>query len=359
MKIFFFKFPLEPSLGGAEFQTLTLAKHFQSQGHSVQLVSSDGNLFRLFEQADLPRKRIFIGWEPTSGAALVGWPLTYLAAKLKLHRLFESVPADSAFFFQSLTEKLLFTHIAKKKGGKIFWLEHKVPGTWLKHNPLLPRYRYLAQQAKLITVSKFAREEFIKLGIKNDNLYTIYPGVEESPKNSEVLPGLTVGILSRLAPEKGIYELLLELLPALKAHPEWKILIAGVGPEQLRIKKLIGGKQVELLGFVPGLAEFFSLISVLAYPSKVAESFGLATAQAQAFGVPVIASNIGALPEIILHKKNGFLVGPGKPGEWLEYLRILANPSYRKEMGKAAAHLGSRFTQAKMFARFDTLLQKN
>ncbi len=360
MKIYFFKFPLGASLGGAEFHSLQLAEYFQRQGHEVQLFSSDRRLFRLFEQRRLPRRRLFVGYEPTSKPALLLWPLTYFLAKRKFLKILAAVPNGSVFLFQSLTEKLILTGPALKHGVKIFWLEHKIPGRWLWQNPLKFWYLKLSRLVQLVTVSNFAKQEFIKLGVPAKNIQIIYPGIKTGGlERPPFTRSYTIGLLSRLEPEKGILDFLQILGPYLKKRPNWQVLVAGTGSQNSQIQKLITEtaltNQVRLFGFVSSLDDFFSQIAVLVYPSLVPESFGLSIAQAQGRGIPVVASSRGALSESVTHQKTGFLVEPGSPGQWVAYLEKLTNPKIYQEMSAQARLAAVNFAEEKMFTAFHKL----
>ena len=271
MTIYFLKFPLQTSLGGGEIYTLALAKHYQQLGHEVRLFTSDALLFRLFEKHDLPRKRLFFGWEPTAKWSLLLWPLTYLIARHKLKKILKIHTGQTGsieHICHGLTEKLILTPMV----AKTIWIEHKIPGRWLKWSPLKFRYLKLAKQAKLVTVSEFAKSEFIKLGVPEKNIQVIYPSPTSLPWHGEGLregsQNFTIGILGRLDPEKGIIEFLRSVIPALGRNPSWKILIAGEGPEKNQIQH----NQISYLGFIYDLDEFFSQISVLAYPSTTPAS---------------------------------------------------------------------------------------
>jgi glycosyltransferase involved in cell wall biosynthesis len=67
-------------------------------------------------------------------------------------------------------------------------------------------------------------------------------------------------------------------------------------------------------------------IDVLVVPSLAPESFSLVAHEAQALGIPVVASSIGALPEVVEHGVNGLLVPPGKPRALAQALRQLSDP---------------------------------
>jgi glycosyltransferase involved in cell wall biosynthesis len=76
---------------------------------------------------------------------------------------------------------------------------------------------------------------------------------------------------------------------------------------------------------------------VVVVPSIEPEPFGLVAAEAMAAGVPVIASRIGALPEIVDDDRTGLLVDPGDAGSLLAAMRGLnASPFRREEMGQRA-----------------------
>lgn len=320
--IYFFKFPLHESRGGAEFYTLRHAQELLKQGHKIKLFTSDGKLFRLFEQNKLPRRRLFVGWEPTSKWSLLLWPLTYVIARRKFKKLLINIPEGSTLHMQSLIEKLVLTPLTPVRS---IWMEHKIPGRWLKLNPLKFRYLRLAKRVELITVSNFAKQEFIKFGVPEKNIKVEYPTPTSSPpyKGGEREGVFTIGILSRLDAEKGVYDFLKNILPTLKKHTDWQVLIAGEGSGEEKIKKLKTQNQLNLnlLGFVNNLDDFFSQISVLVYPSLVPESYGMAVAEAKARGVPVVATKIGALPE----QAPDFLVEQNKPEDWIRYLEAVNN----------------------------------
>lgn len=388
--IVFFKFPLVDTLGGAEFHTLKLAKYFQSAGKEVRLFTSDKKLLKLFEDNTLPAQYMFAGWEPTSIWSLLLWPATYLIARQKFQKLMKQIPPGSMIFMQSLIEKLVLTPVLQG-GEKVgVWLEHKIPGRWLKLNPLRQRFLELSKLVRLVTVSNFSKKEFIKLGVQEKNIQAVYPGTIIFPppkgkgEKKEGVRKITIGLLSRLDPEKGVYAFLGNILPHLPNHSDWKILIAGEGREKQKIINIINkynlNNQIFLLGFVNDLDVFFSKITVLAYPTNVPESFGIAVLEALAHGIPVVASNLGALPEIIEHGKNGFLVhvsppprikyGTGSNGNhslpwmgraregWIESLELLKDPELYRKLSDNACVSAQNFSQEKMFSAFQSLDQQ-
>ena len=365
MTIYFFKFPLRPSLGGGDFYILKLALHLKSQGRSIKLVTSDRPLLRLFEKHGLPHRRLFAGWEPTSKWSLMLWPLTWLIARRKLKKIMRFAPRNSIFFCQSLTEKLVLPPLVRPDFSlRAIFLEHKIPGRWLRLSPLRFWYLRLAKISKVITVSEFAKQAFINFGVPEKNISVIYPGVHKPALLRDASRIFKIGVLGRLDPEKGAFEFLNSLLSAFQSHPGWQVLLAGEGQETDKIKNFIKTRglesQVQLCGFIKNVDDFFSRISVLAYPTRVPESFGMAAAEALAQGIPVVASRIGALPEIIKHGENGFLVSWPAEGEtrpWINFFESLQNPKFYQKLSSAALEISQTFSETKMFRAFDELLK--
>jgi glycosyltransferase involved in cell wall biosynthesis len=112
-------------------------------------------------------------------------------------------------------------------------------------------------------------------------------------------------VASRLSPEKGV-----DVAIAHASIAGLDLVVAGDGPELGALRARAGGANVEFVGRV-GEAELARLragASVALCPSRSAETFGLSAAEALAAGVPVVASRIGALPELAADSE---LVPPG------------------------------------------------
>ena len=113
-------------------------------------------------------------------------------------------------------------------------------------------------------------------------------------------------VASRLAPEKGI-EVAIEAC----REAGLPLVVAGDGPERDRLQSLARGADVRFTGLV-GRSELAALrrrAGVALVPSRSQETFGLAAAEAMAAGIPVVASRIGALTELV--DDEGALVAPG------------------------------------------------
>lgn len=114
---------------------------------------------------------------------------------------------------------------------------------------------------------------------------------------------------------KGVFDLLLAFSNINKKYPEWKLIIAGSGDiERLNflIKKYGFNNQVEFLGWIRDQQkdETFSQVSIFCLPSYT-EGFPMAVLDAWAYGLPVITTLVGGLPDILKHGENSMVFQPG------------------------------------------------
>lgn len=156
--------------------------------------------------------------------------------------------------------------------------------------------RMIAQVDAFVVPSQFAAARLRALGVAIGGAHVI-PHVIREFADFPPLGGEHALLASRLAPEKGI-ETAIEAC-ALAGMP---LVVAGDGPERARL--VASYPNVSFVGRV-GAEELSSLrrtAAVAVVPSLSAETFGLAAAEAMADGIPVAASRIGALPELVPHE---------------------------------------------------------
>jgi glycosyltransferase involved in cell wall biosynthesis len=111
-----------------------------------------------------------------------------------------------------------------------------------------------------------------------------------------------------------------------------ELVIAGEGPERGALEERAGGSEVRFVGHVDDaeLARLRAGAAIALVPSRSAETFGLAAAEAMAAGLPVAASRVGALGEL-LDEKN--LVSPGDVGALAQAIGRLAGDRAAGEEG--------------------------
>lgn len=118
------------------------------------------------------------------------------------------------------------------------------------------------------------------------------------------------------------------------------------------------------LPHIADVGRVYAASDVIVVPSTEPESFGLVAVEAMVAGLPVIASRIGALPEIVVNDRTGILVDPGDPASLLSGMKkLMLSPTQRAEMGREGKkHFERCFrveTYVKKFVQLYAELSKN
>ncbi len=158
--------------------------------------------------------------------------------------------------------------------------------------------RRMAELADAVIVpSKFARERLRELGAPLDfeRVHVLPPPVKVSGR-ADPVTGAYALVVSRLSPEKGV-DVAIDACRIAKVP----LVIAGDGPESDALQAHAGKADVRFAGRVDDaeLERLRSSAALAIVPSRSAETFGIAAAEAMAAGLPVVASRIGALPELV------------------------------------------------------------
>jgi len=159
-----------------------------------------------------------------------------------------------------------------------------------------------------------------------------HPGADRPP---------TVGIVKTLRPRYGIRELILAFHQIAGRFPAARLVIVGGGEQYTTLQALIVNlgmeKCITLAGQasheqIPHYLQSFDLFVVPSF----SEAFGVAAVEAAACGLPVIASRVGGLPEVVLDGQTGLLVPPGDVDALAAAMsRLLSDPGLRVRMGQA------------------------
>lgn len=182
-----------------------------------------------------------------------------------------------------------------------------------------------------IAVSKGIKSYLIKKGLNEDKIEVIYHGIDmefntdtktEISKKGETI---TIGSVGRLELVKG-YEHLIKAISYLrKENYDVDCILIGDGTQLERLKNLSEeleiSNRVNFLGFKDNIIDLFDEIDIYVQPS-IQEAFGISIIEAMNRGKFVVASNVGGIPEIIIHKKNGLLFDIKESDSLVESIKL-------------------------------------
>jgi len=249
---------------------------------------------------------------------------------------------------QSRDDFIASTFAAKLLRRKIIWTDHAdLKYIYMNHkkwykNPV-GKLVYLASKlADEVTIESHSEKKLIaaSLGKKLPGNYTvIYLGVVDSYKpNSEKRDAVVLVSTSRMVKAKGIGE----LIEAFKLIDNSNVIlkICGDGPDANYFKSLARDvKNIEFLGHVDNVIEVLQNSDVLIHPSYH-EGFGLSLVEAEMCSLPIIACNVGSIPEIVKDGTSGVLVEPRNVKELAEAMSLLVkNRKTRVDMGEAGRQI--------------------
>lgn len=186
----------------------------------------------------------------------------------------------------------------------------------------------------LISPSRYLRDRLVDGGIAPERVEVIPNFVHAGPPPSE--PGEGVLYAGRLAREKGV-----DVLIRAVAGTSLQLRIAGDGPLRARLEQLAHdlAAPVTFLGHLsrPELQQELESALMVAVPSTWPENCPLIVLEAMAAGRPLVASNVGGLPELARHEREGLLVADSDVEELRNALLALdSDRAHAKALGEAA-----------------------
>jgi glycosyltransferase involved in cell wall biosynthesis len=188
------------------------------------------------------------------------------------------------------------------------------------------------------------RANVIELGIDLDRF----------TRGRRILDGVVVGNVARLAEQKGHRDLVAAAPLVLERHPDTRFVVAGDGQLRAELETLARplGERFAFLGERDDVPDLLASFAVFACPSHF-EGLCLAVIEAQAAGVPVVATPVGGIVENVVDGQTGLLVPPNDPAALADaIIRILDDP----ELGRAFAERArprvlQRYAQERMIQR--------
>jgi glycosyltransferase involved in cell wall biosynthesis len=197
--------------------------------------------------------------------------------------------------------------------------------------------------------------------LRDRSIRVIHNGVPQAPSQhiERVADGLTVGVVARLDAFKGVDI----LVRALADLPGVTAVIVGDGPESSSLRALardLGvADRVHFVGWSDQVRGWLGAIDVFALPSLM-EGLPLSICEAMLAGLPVVATDVGGVGEIVADGVTGLLVPPKDPGALTLALRSLQDdPGLRRRLGDAGRDHASRtLTSARMAEAYEALYRE-
>lgn len=221
---------------------------------------------------------------------------------------------------------------------------------------------------KIIAVSPDVKQQMIDTGIKARKIFIIDNGINIKDSafftpvaDARALLGIdpeyfVIGNIARLTPEKAQTDLL-HAFVKLDELSNLKLVLVGDGPEYSTLQRLIESlglqKKVIMAGNRDDARKLYTAFNVFALVSTN-EGLPMVLLEAMAAGVPVIATRVGAIPDVIHDGQNGLLINPSEQGELLEAIRTLCtNGEMRKQLADAAKQMvGQSFSSRFMAGEY-------
>jgi len=211
-----------------------------------------------------------------------------------------------------------------------------------------------------IAPSRYTHEQLVRRGLDPARVHLVLnPGPAVVPGRTTDPRPRKIAFLGRLVSNKGVDV----LLRAAALVPGAELTILGDGPELPALRALAQelaiADSTRFLGWCPSdvVRRELADSAVLAVPSLWPEPFGLVALEAAAQGIPVLASDVGGLRDVVADGGTGILAPPGDVRRWAEALRrLLDHPEEAAAMGREAVQsCRTRFSLAPHLAALDTV----
>ncbi len=361
MKILFWTDGFWPRIGGIETQALRFVESLLENGHVPFVIAQlDPQQPEEETYRNIPIKRFdFKGIIESKALNQLSKIEAYL------NKLIQHFAPDIVHLNQCIgTSSFVFS---------IFRRKFHMPVILTVHSPLYyqkPPFslveKICLQVDAICCVSKWVLRELEKLVPQvKEKLHLIYNGLplpKIPPSPLHFFPPILL-VVGRLSIEKGFDTAIQALAHLKKRRPDARLRIIGNGFEESRLRQLTKdlhlSESVEFVGSISmdHIPTFINQASIVLVPSYF-ESFGLVALEALQMERPVIASNVGGLPEIVSHGETGLLVPPHDPIALAHAIEeILTHPEEGIRMGKEGRNRALDFSQQKNLRQYEKVYE--
>ncbi len=339
----------ELEVGGVERGTVDLAGYLAAKGHKSVVVSGGGKLVRRLEAGGAKHYALPVGKKSPLVIFLMIRKVRDIIIKedIQIIHARSRVPAIIGFAAAKLTNRIFIT------------TAHGYYNMGLASRPM--------SWGRFVIVASrdMARHMIEDFGTPYDRIRLIPRGVDlnefKAPKHPDHIPedkaakkrDFIIGIISRITPLKGHADFLRAMAIIFRRMPMIKVLMVGDTPfkklryreEMEALTRQLGiSTVVEFMGRREDIPRLLSKMDVLVLPTRTPEAFGRVIIEAQAAGVPVVATKVGGITDIIRDGENGLLVLPEDPRSIAEAVMRLYND---RGLGRSLAVTARREVEEK------------
>jgi len=346
-----------PEIGGPATHTVLMEQEMPKYGHSVFVVpfASSRKFLKVIRHAHyffrICRALLKADVVFAQDVLSVGLPAC-MAAFLFGKPLIVRVPGDYAW--EQATQRFGVKDSIDDFQTKKYSLEVEL----LRFLQIL----VVKRASHVVTPSDYFNRLVCGWGVKSEKVTTIYNGVVlDSVVSPVTKPHSPLAVsVGRLVPWKGFTT----LIDVMKELPEWHLYIIGSGPDEAALQSHINElgltERVRLMGSMSRkeVLSWCAAADAFVLNTKF-ESFSYQIVEAMSVGVPIIATNVGSIPELIQHEQEGMLLSPDDTDGISRALKsVVEESSLWKERTLRAKAKAKKFDVATTSAAFDSLFRK-
>lgn len=342
-------------IGGTETQTENMARHLAKGGHKVTVLTRsvpgapleerrDGFVIKRFRYVNFPVLR-FVSHAISS---------LMILRKLKSETdVLQCMMIKPNGFVGALAKKLFgYRYITWLRSEYRRFGKGKGVSGWIARVALKNSDMILTQTERI-------RHEVLE-DYPEKRVIAIPNGIDMPDTRAD---GDTVVYVGTLSERKGVRELIMAL-QKLKGSgtkvPE--TIIVGDGPDRPVLEKMARGLPVKFAGrkMPHEVKKYMQEGMMLVLPSKDIEGMPNVVLEGMSMGLPVIATKVGGVPEMIDHGRTGFLADPGDPDDIAMYLKkLMGNPSLRSSMSRNCLHEIKKYEWGRIISKLENGVYKH
>lgn len=356
-----------PSYGGSGVVATEIGKELAERGHEVHFIA-----YAIPIKLDATSDRIHFHEVEMMNYPLFEHPPYALALATKMADVAIHQDLDLLHVHYAIPHSVsafLAKEMLKPKRLPVITTLHGTDITLVGNDrSYLPITRLSIEKSDGVTaVSEFLRE-LTRQEFEMDGPITVIPNFvncdvfqrshDDILRGRHALPGEKILVhISNFRPVKRVNDVI-EIFDRVQSQVPARLLMVGDGPERSNAEWLSHnkglGNQVVFLGKQDSIAELLGVADLLLLPSEN-ESFGLVALEAMACQVPVIASKVGGLPEVVRDGQDGFLVTPGDVTSMASRaVELLMDSGRHQTMGRAARNFAmEKFCSTKIIPLYE------